>query len=244
MNFIIDPVAFYIGNFGVKWYGLAYFATFIIGVALAKFAIQFQKPANITKKDIDILLNYTVLGVILGGRIGEFLFYRPDKLFSLELFKIRNGGMSFHGGLVGVVLSILIFSYVYKKNKYQISDLITLCVPIGSLLGRIANYINQEIVGTSTTLFLPYVERHPVVLYEAFFEGLVLFFILFRRKNIETTGYITSMFLFFYGLFRFILEEFRVPDGMIGCFSTAQILSLIMMIAGYIVYSNNIKSKR
>ncbi len=230
----MNPVAFSIGCFNVRWYGLAYLATFIISMKLVKNTIKFQKPIAFKSSDIDSCLNYVIAGVILGGRIGEFVFYK-HKLFTMEIFYITKGGMSFHGGVCGVIIASLIFAKLHKKNLLQLGDLITMCVPIGSFLGRIGNYINQEILGKSTTIFEPYLSEHPVVFYEAFLEGIVLFLILFRRKKLAITGRITSEFFIFYGLFRFCTEFVRVSDGSLGILSIAQWLSIGMIIFGSIL---------
>ena len=236
MNSIIDPIAFSLYGLKVRWYGLAYIATFLISVYLAKRAAKAQNPVYFSAGEIDKLSNYIILGVIAGGRIGEFVFYRPEQLFTLELFKIRNGGMSFHGGVWGVAIAMLLYSFIYKKNYFKISDIVSMFVPIGSFLGRIANYINGEIIGRKTKLLAPLFDQHPVVFYEAFLEGLLLFFILYRYKSLRKTGSITSKFLFFYGLFRFFTEFLRTPDGMLFFLTTAQCLSIIMMMLGAFVY--------
>jgi len=256
----MSPIAFYIGSFPVRWYGIAYLITFIASLFLVKHFIKFQNPKVFIKRDVDTLLNYIIAGVILGGRVGEYVFYKQE-IFTWEILHITQGGMSFHGGVCGVVVAIIIYGKIYKKGIYQISDLVTMCVPIGSFLGRLANYVNCEVVGVKTTFFstympsllsyFPSLNRHPVVFYEAFFEGFLLFVILCNRKKASRTGVITWQFLFFYGLFRFCLEFFRVSDGSVGILSIAQWLSLFMMIAGALIYylvarkssGSNIKTK-
>jgi len=234
----MNPIAFTIGSFSVRWYGLAYLATFLISLKLVKYCIKFQKPKQFSEADVDKLLNYIIAGVILGGRIGEFVFYRHE-LFTMEIFKITHGGMSFHGGVCGVLIASFLFAHIYKKSIYQLGDLITMCVPIGAFLGRIANYINGEILGTPTTLFgLGY---HPVVFYEAFLEGIVLFFILFKRKKLESAGLISGQFFIFYGVFRFCTEFCRVSDGALGILSIAQWLSLAMVAFGARVLWKSLK---
>lgn len=241
----MSPIAFYIGTFPVRWYGIAYLITFISSLFLVKHFISFQKPKVFVKSDIDTLLNYIIAGVILGGRVGEYVFYKQE-IFTWEILHITQGGMSFHGGVCGVVIAILIYGKIYKKDIYQIADLVTMCVPIGSFLGRLANYVNGEVIGVKTAFFstytpslvwhFPSLNRHPVVFYEAFLEGFLLFVILCNRKKAACTGVITWQFLFFYGLFRFGLEFLRVSDGQAGIFSIAQWLSLAMMLAGGLIY--------
>lgn len=235
---MINPVAFSIGEFGIRWYGIAYLLSFLIGLKLAKHCIKFQKPKVLVSAELDTLLSYIIFGVIIGARVGEFVFYRPHELFSMKLFYIRSGGMSFHGGVCGVVIAILLFAKIYKKDKWiqklGIGDIVCMLAPIGLFLGRMGNYINGEIVGVSTTLFEPYISisRHPVVLYEAFLEGIVLFIILFRRNKLAYRGLICSQFFTYYGIFRFCTEFVRVSDGTIGFLSTAQWLSIAMVMFG------------
>jgi len=239
----MNPVAFNIFGFGVRWYGLAYLATFIIGLNLTKYCLKFSK-SKITKSDLDQLLNFIIAGVILGGRIGQFLFYEK---FSREILYIWHGGMSFHGGVIGVTFSIILFCLIYKKSMWAIADLVAMCTPIGCFLGRLANYINGEVIGTKISPILqPYFnkicdfERYPVVFLEAFFEGIVLFFILFANLKRKKEGITSAMFLIWYGIFRFILEFIREPSTKCTIFdltfTTAQMLSLGMIFIGILIY--------
>lgn len=230
---MINPIAFSLYGFPIRWYGIAYLVTFLISLQLAKYYTRFLK--NINTHDIERLLNFIVIGVIVGGRIGEFIFYTP---FSSEILRIWEGGMSFHGGVIGTGIAIFLYSKIYKKHVLQISDIVALCTPIGCFLGRIANFINQEVIGRKS-LFLQQhfaVERHPVVFYEAFLEGIVLFYILLKPKRFTNEGATTGLFLFFYGLFRITTEFFRVPDGIIGPLTTGQALSIPMVIIGSTIY--------
>lgn len=239
---MIDPVAFYIFDFPVRWYGLAYFVTFLLSLKLGIYLSKYRN--EFTKKDLEHFVNYAILGVILGGRIGEFVFY--EKKISKEIFFIWNGGMSFHGGVVGMIFAVILYCTIKKKPVLPLADIVCTCVPIGCFLGRIANFINQEILGKSTILFSS--GRHPVVLYEAFLEGFLLFILLFehaKKTRLRKPGETSALFFIFYGIFRIIAEHFRVPDGMIGLFSKGQALSIAMVLFGMLLYkyTNFIKEK-
>jgi len=249
---MINPIAFHFLGFPVRWYGIAYFSTFLLSFQIAK---NHAKYANLTKKDLEKLLNFTVLGVIFGGRIGEFLFYEK---FSYKIFYIWEGGMSFHGGVLGVICSTLLFCKIHKKDKWAIGDLIAINVPIGCFLGRIANYINNEIHGTSikcqflAKIFEKFgISNYPVVFLEAFLEGIVLWTILWlgRKKNLQIPGKTSAIFLIFYGIFRIISEFFRRPDGIINInnfltISYGQLLSIPMIFLGiYILYNTKKAAK-
>lgn len=234
---MIDPVAFHFFGIAIRWYGIAYFSTFVISILLCKKLCNYTKTIN--KADINSLANYIVFGVIFGGRIGEFLFYHPNLLFSKELFMIRNGGMSFHGGILGVIVTILIFAKINKKNKYEVGDLVTICVPIGSFFGRLANYVNCELHGRvcNITIGNVHFSEYPIAFIEAALEGVALFVILIvcAKRNLSYPGKTGALFLIFHGFFRFFAEFFRIPNGKILCFSVAQVLSIIMVMAGFAV---------
>ncbi len=220
-----DPVAFEIFSFEIRWYSLAYIFGIIIGwLYCKKKLIQDEKILNL----FDDLIAYLIVGIILGGRLGYIIFYNLEYYLDnfFEILMIWKGGMSFHGGLIGVILSTLVFSKKHKINSYIFLDLIALVAPIGLFLGRIANFINSELYGRETDVFwsvkfviIDNVSRHPSQIYEAIFEGLILFFLLnhFAKKgSFQNPGLISSMFLMFYSFFRFILEFFREPDAQIG----------------------------
>lgn len=236
---MIDPVAFTIIGFPIRWYGLAYLMTFLIGVPLAKYCTNFlnEQHGKLTHNDIDKLLNYVVCGVIIGGRVGEFAFYR-ETIFTKEIFQIWQGGMSFHGGLIGVSIAMIMFAVIHKKSLLQIADIVALCAPIGCFLGRIANYINQEVIGKDVLMpwMHKYFTKHPVVFYEALLEGIVLFAIIFRPKNLNDPGKTSMSLLFFYGVFRFCTEFFRVPEKEIGLLTIGQVLSIIMILASGLLF--------
>ena len=182
----IDPVIISFGSFAIRWYGLSYAIGFLLGYLLIKrFNSYLSKPIN--KKIIEEFFIWIALGVIIGGRVGYIIFYQTNSLFynPLEIFQIWKGGMSFHGGLIGTIISISIFSYIKKINFFILADFISTVAPIGILLGRIANFINVELYGKVTSFYFAIIfpsidmeRRHPSQLYEAFFEGLVILIIL------------------------------------------------------------------
>ncbi len=261
MNFpYIHPIAFSIGPLDIRWYSLSYIAGILISwIIVRKFLINSNK--NISKEFIDELLNYTVIGIIVGGRLGYVLFYNFEYYFfsPIEILKIWNGGMSFHGGLIGIILAIVIYSNKRKINYLEITDMIALVSPIGIFFGRIANFINGELFGRITNskfgIIFPNggdLPRHPSQLYEAFFEGIAIFLILnilfFFSKFRLYTGFFSGMFLFLYGFFRFIVEYFREPDSQIGYFfefvTLGQILCIPMIILGIFIISKVIKKQK
>jgi len=241
----IDPIIFSVGPLSVRWYGLMY----LIGFAFAMWFAnrQASKPnSGWTKEQVSDFLFYSMLGVILGGRIGYVLFYQFSYFIEnpLYLFRIDQGGMSFHGGTLGVIAAVAIFSWTRKKSLLQVGDFVAPLVPVGLLAGRIGNFINGELWGRVTDVPWAMVfptggplARHPSQLYEAFFEGLVLFFILhWFIKKPRPAGSVAGVFLLGYGVFRFCIEYFRQPDAQLGLFadfiSMGQILSLPMIIGG------------
>ncbi len=241
----IDPIIFSVGPLSVRWYGLMY----LIGFAFAMWFAnrQAKKPGSgWTKDEVSDLLFYGMLGVILGGRVGYVLFYQFSYFIEnpLYLFRIDQGGMSFHGGTLGVITAIAIFAYKRKKSLLQVGDFVAPLVPVGLLAGRIGNFINGELWGRTTDVPWAMVfptggplARHPSQLYEAFFEGLVLFVILlWFIKRPRPAGSVSGLFLLGYGVFRFGIEYFRQPDAQLGLFadfiSMGQILSLPMIIGG------------
>ena len=255
MNFpIIDPIAFTIGPLAIRWYSLSYIFGILMGlIYIQKIIINYK--SNIEKADVNDLLNYLILGMIIGGRLGYVIFYNIDFYIQnpIEIVKVWNGGMSFHGGMIGIIISIALYSYKQNKNFLDLTDIICLVSPIGILFGRIANFINAELYGKVTNHFFGIIfpnagnlPRHPSQLYEAFLEGVLLFIILnilFFFTNLKNiTGSISSLFLIFYGVFRFIVEIFREPDSQIGYlfsyFSMGQLLSLPMIALGILLFTN------
>ena len=244
-----DPVALQIFSFEIRWYSLAYITGIIIGWVLCKKI--FIKKTNINEK-FDDYITYLIIGIIIGGRLGYIVFYNFNYYISniLDIFKIWEGGMSFHGGLIGVIIATIIFSKKNNHNSFQYMDVVSLVAPIGIFFGRLANFINSELYGTPSELpwsvtfvKIDNLSRHPSQLYEAILEGIFLFLILlyFRKKNyLLVPGLISSLFLIFYSLFRFIIEFFRVPDQHLGYLtfnlSMGQIISLIFILIGIILF--------
>ncbi|MCG7563752.1 prolipoprotein diacylglyceryl transferase [Pseudoalteromonas sp. McH1-42] len=241
----IDPIIFSIGPLSVRWYGVMY----LIGFAFAMWWAnkEADKPnSGWTKDEVSDLLFYGMLGVILGGRIGYVFFYQFNLFLEnpMYLLRIDQGGMSFHGGALGVIAGIFIFAWRFKKSPLAVGDFVVPMVPVGLLAGRIGNFINGELWGRPTDVPWAVVfptggplARHPSQLYEAFLEGFVLFIMLiWYRKQPRPAGSIAGLFLVGYGTFRFIVEYFREPDAHIGLYagmiSQGQILSLPMMIGG------------
>ena len=244
-----DPVAFEVFSLEIRWYSLAYIFGIVLGWIYCKKKL-IKDP--IVLDLFDDFITYLIIGIILGGRIGYALFYNLSYYINnpLEILMVWNGGMSFHGGLIGVILSSVIFGKKYKINSFIFLDLVALSAPIGIFFGRIANFINSELYGRATDLpwgvqfvLIDNIKRHPSQIYEAFFEGIILFFILnylFRRKYIVTPGKLSALFLIFYSLFRYSLEFFRVPDPQIGFLflnsTLGQIISLLFFVIGVLLF--------
>jgi phosphatidylglycerol:prolipoprotein diacylglycerol transferase len=245
----IDPIALSLGPFHVRWYALAYLAGIIGGLFYARWLADLDKGRRPNRDDAENILPWIVMGIILGGRFGYVLFYNFGYYIQnpLEALVIWHGGMSFHGGLLGVVTAIIVFSRYYKISAFAMGDLVSTVVPIGLFFGRIANFINGELFGRETDV--PWavnfpmgggVPRHPSQLYEAVLEGLVLFVVLYvmaRKPAIRhAEGTIFGTLLVGYGLSRFIIEYFREPDVQVGYLafglSMGQMLCLPMILAG------------
>ncbi len=240
-----DPVAFSIFSLNFRWYSLAYIFGIIIGWVLAKKYLV--KNDEILKK-FDDYITFLIIGIILGGRLGYVIFYNLDyyKNNILEIFFIWQGGMSFHGGLLGVIIASIWFAKKNNQDPYLYLDVVSIVAPIGIFFGRVANFINSELYGIETSLpwgvkFIKIDDlyRHPSQLYEAFFEGIILFVILlYLRKKflIRSPGFISGMFLLIYSTFRFFIEFLRVPDEQLGYvllnLSMGQTISLIFLIIG------------
>ena len=243
-----DPVAFEVFSLSIRWYSLAYIFGIIFGwIYCKKILIKNDQ----IKKLFEDYISYLIFGIIIGGRVGYVIFYNLKYFLSnpIEIFMIWNGGMSFHGGLIGIVFFTYIFSKKNSESIYIFLDLVAITAPIGIFLGRISNFINGELVGKVTNsnwgvIFPSYDNelRHPSQLYEAFLEGIILFIVMnifFFNKNYKV-GNCSIMFLIFYGCFRVASEFFREPDIQIGYLfgyiSMGTLLSLFMILAGGMIY--------
>ena len=248
----LDPVLIDFGFLVIRWYSLAYIFGILIGWWLGKRIIlkRFQN-LNFNIKEFDNLITYIIISMLLGGRIGYILFYNFEYYLSnpLDILKIWEGGMSFHGALIGIILGTYWFSIKKNIPTFFLLDIIAFVAPIGIFFGRIANFINGELVGKTTDVFwgviFPKIDnniRHPSQLYEAFFEGVVLFIImnLILFKNNYKTGTCSYIFLIFYGIFRTFSELFREPDSQVGYLfgpiSMGTMLSFLMILAGIIIF--------
>jgi len=254
----IDPVIFAIGPIAIRWYALAYIAGLFGGLKYVEILLT-KKPAyhmpNFNKATLEDLFSYIALGVILGGRLGYVLFYKPSFYFAnpAEILKVWQGGMSFHGGLLGVIIGIIIFSYRHKFKPLAVGDYICAAVPIGLFFGRIANFINAELYGRVTNVWWAmrfptangFTEpRHPSQIYEAITEGLLLFIVLhillYQTNILKKQGLATGIFLSGYAVARIFSEFFREPDAFLGFVLTTggagitqgMILSIPMLITG------------
>ncbi len=249
-----DPVALTIFTIEIRWYSLAYIFGILFGwIILKKFLQDEQKDF----RNLDDLLTYMILGIIIGGRLGYVFFYNLGYYLNnfFEIFMIWKGGMSFHGGLIGIILSTLLFSKKNKYDPYIFLDLISLVAPIGIFFGRLANFINSELYGkiTEVSWGVKFIKidnfyRHPSQLYEASLEGIILFIILFilvKKNFLKKRGLISSLFLILYSSFRFIIEFFREPDSQIGYIvldlTMGQILCLIFFTLGIFLLKKNEK---
>mgnify|MGYP001265175778 CR=1 FL=1 len=243
-----DPVAFEFLTFEIRWYSLSYIAGIVLAwIYIKKFILKETEYS----KYIDELISYVIIGVIIGGRLGYVIFYNFEYYISnpLEILMIWTGGMSFHGGVLGVIISTYLFCKKNKLSTFYFLDLISLSAPIGIFLGRIANFINSELYGTRTDFFLAVifekvdtVSRHPSQLYEAFFEGIILFILLnliYKKYINHKPGVLSALFLIFYSVFRFIIEFTREPDAHLGLvfmeLSQGQVMSILFFVLGLII---------
>jgi phosphatidylglycerol:prolipoprotein diacylglycerol transferase len=259
-----DLLSWHVGPIGVRWYALAY----IVGIVLGwRYAVRLVKTPNLwgprgptaTSTQIDDLVLWLTLGVVIGGRLGSMIFYNPRELFThpLVLFQIWNGGMSFHGGMIGVAVAIVLFARANRIDILKLGDLVAPCAPFGLFFGRIANFINGELWGRVTHLPWGMVfcnqtiqheygtcpagldPRHPSQLYEATLEGIVLFLVLrwatHRAKWLQRQGALTGLFLACYALFRISLENVRQPDEGMPNFPLGLTMGMILSIPMFLV---------
>jgi phosphatidylglycerol:prolipoprotein diacylglycerol transferase len=250
----INPVALDLGLFKLYWYGVMYLLAFLSAYLLAKY--RSKSIDNWNSKMTDDLIFYGAIGVVAGGRIGYMVFYNLSGLLSdpLSLFLIQNGGMSFHGGFLGVLFVMHLFNRKYKRSFFGTMDFVAPFVPLGLFFGRVGNFINGELWGRVTTSsWGMYIEkegvsRYPSQLYEAFLEGLVLFLVLwFFSSKARPKMSISGLFLIFYGVFRFIIEFVRVPDIQVGYLAfnwltMGQLLSMPMILFGIYIYHKSNKN--
>lgn len=243
----INPVAVALGPFAIRWYALAYIAALVIGWRYCLY-LASRPPHLVGRLDIDDFLVWATLGVVLGGRIGYVLFYNAGYYLAHppQAFEVWHGGMSFHGGAIGVTVAIILFARRRRMRLFAFSDIVIEAVPIGLFFGRIANFINGELYGRPTNvpwaMIFPNggpVPRHPSQLYEAFCEGILLFLLLFVAERLgarRRPGVVTGLFLVGYAIARIFGEMFRQPDPQIGylIFGTTegQLLSIPVLVAG------------
>jgi phosphatidylglycerol:prolipoprotein diacylglycerol transferase len=249
----LNPILFNLGFLEIRWYSLAYIFGILIGWWVAKKIITHKIKDKIIFFNIELfddLITYIIVSIILGGRIGYIIFYNFSYFFNnpIDVLKIWEGGMSFHGALIGIIIGTYIFSKRVKVNTFFLLDIIACVAPIGIFFGRIANFINGELYGKPSDFFLSVIfpkidmiSRHPSQLYEALLEGVVLFSILIFvvfKKNINI-GICSGLFMVLYGSFRVVAEQFREPDVQIGyvldLLSMGSLLSLIMVLTGLFI---------
>lgn len=246
-----NPIAFEIGPVQVRWYGLMYLLGFLVGWLGARH--RAKRPLSpVTPVQVDDLIFYTAFGVIAGGRIGYCLFYKPAYYLAhpLEIFAVWQGGMSFHGGLIGVLLAMVWFARSRQRPWLQVMDLIAPCVPTGLAAGRLGNFINGELWGRVAGSDLPWgmvfpgagsAPRHPSQLYQFLLEGFLLFVLLWLyARHPRKSGQVSAVFLMGYGVLRFVAEFFREPDDHLGLLalsmSMGQWLCVPMIAAGLLLW--------
>ena len=244
-----DPVAFQIFSLEIRWYSLSY----IVGLVFGWYFAKNKLIKDSTQKEyFDDYITYLIISIILGGRLGYVIIYDPIYFISnpFEIIKIWQGGMSFHGALIGIIIGTHFFCKKNNQNIFSYLDIVAVCSPIGIFFGRISNFINAELYGKVTDLpwsvtfiRIDNLPRHPTQIYEALLEGIILFVILmnFKNKNfLFKPGLISSLFLIFYSIFRFSIEFLRVPDVQLGYLifnlTMGQILSVILILTGLVLF--------
>ncbi len=252
----ISPIMLSLGPIEIRWYSLAYIVGFLFSwIYIKRLSINkslYDRKLSFDSKLVDDLVFYSVIGLIIGARLGYIIFYNLEFYLTnpLNILYVWEGGLSFHGGLIGIIIAALYTSKIYKTKFFELSDLICVSAPVGIFLGRISNFINGELYGRPSSVLFGIVfpnaddqYRHPSQLYEAFLEGLILFFILnicvFLFRALSRPGYISGLFLLLYGIFRFVVEFSREPDIQIGYvynfLTMGMILSLPMILFGIII---------
>ena len=252
----LSPVAFEFFGLAIRWYSLSYILGFTYFYI---FAASHLNDFNLDKKKLDDLFFYLFLSVIIGGRLGYVIFYNFSFYSSnpLDILKVWEGGMSFHGALFGIILTTIIFTKIYSIKLFLLADLLSITAPLGIFLGRLSNFTNQELIGRKTDFFISIrysgeeFYRHLSQIYEAVFEGLIPFIILFcifkLLKKIPK-GLITSIFLINYSIVRFLIEYLREPDIQIGIkynlFTQGQILSIPILLIGLMILYSCLYNKK
>ena len=257
----LNPILINFGLLEIRWYSLSYILGILIGWWLAKKIIAYKIKNKVIFFDIklfDDLVSYIIISIVIGGRAGYIIFYNLSYYLDnpIDIFKIWEGGMSFHGALIGIIIGTYFFSKKIKISVFFFLDIIACVAPLGIFFGRIANFINGELYGKPSEFYwsvifpkIDMVPRHPSQIYEALLEGIILFLILITiilKKNIRIS-FCSSMFMILYGLFRVIAEQFREPDIQIGYFfnffSMGTILSFSMIIIGLLIFVKNKKNE-
>ncbi len=256
----IDPVLLEIGPLAIRWYALAYVAGIFLGWWLLKRLSDKSTPPLLNEKALDDIILYAIFGIIIGGRLGYVMFYNPAYYSThlMDALKIWQGGMSFHGGLAGVIVAMWLFAKRFKVPYLKLTDLLAVVAPIGLFFGRIANFINGELWGRATDVPWAMVfptggelPRHPSQLYEAALEGLALFIIMLLLVNFtkirEKTGVLSGLFLLGYGAARAFVEQFREPDEQLGFLweglTMGQMLSAPMILGGAFLIFYGLKKR-
>ena len=257
---VLDPVMLNIGPLAIRWYSVAYILGIIFAWFIVKYFNKTEKVFN-EKEASDDFFMYSILSIIIGGRIGYVIFYNFLFYFKhpIDIFKVWEGGMSFHGGLIGVLIGIYLFCKKHKIKYLAFMDLLAIGTPIGLFFGRIANFINMELYGRITTSKIGVIfpnagelPRHPSQLYEAILEGFILFTLLFclakYTKVKKYKGFLSGVFLIGYGISRFIVEFFREPDIQIGYllkyFTLGQFLTIPLIISGLFLIKYSLKKNK
>ena len=252
-----DPIAVDVFGFKIHWYGVMYISALMSALYIAEWMIKKDK-LNISKEYISIYFIYAEIGVLLGARIGYFIFYDPNYTYYFvhpwEMFNpiddfgnfVGIRGMSYHGAMIGFFIGSLLFIRKYKISFLFLMDLVAISIPLAYTLGRVGNFLNKELIGRETDLpigiFVDGVLRHPSQLYEAFLEGIVLFIIIYNyRKYKKFDGELMAIYLFGYGVFRYTIEYVREPDSQLGFIccgwmTMGQLLCIIMIFLGVVLY--------
>ena len=250
-----NPIAFSVFGFKIHWYGIMYILALVSALYMAKYIVK-KDNIPISQKLLDDYFIWVEVGVILGARIGYFIFYVPNNsyyfLHPWQMFNpfidgkfVGIAGMSYHGAVIGFAISTFLFVKRKKVNLWKLLDIVAIAVPAGYVFGRIGNFLNQRLVGRVTDvewgIYVNGVLRHPSQLYEAFFEGIVIFLVLFfYRKYKKFDGELIALYMILYGFARSFCEMFRQPDPqlgfIIGHFTMGELLSFVMIFAGFLIY--------